>query len=72
MGIRKEGSTSASFLLCLRRAVDMILEGIPVAYMGCKGVQKGDKEIRSITESRWDSDTAMGQRRLNPYRDFVR
>lgn len=29
----------------------MILEGIPVAYMGCKGVQKGDKEIRSITES---------------------
>lgn len=51
-GIRKEGSTSASFLLCLRRAVDMILEGIPVAYMGCKGVQKGDKEIRSITESR--------------------
>ena len=38
--------------VCLRRAVVMSLEGIPVASMGCKGVQKGDKEIRSITESR--------------------
>ena len=39
-------------LVCLRRAVDMSLEGIPVAILGCKGVQKGDKGIRSITESR--------------------
>lgn len=51
--IRKESAVRATLSIYLRRAIDMVLERDTARRdLGSKGVQKGDKEIRSITDSR--------------------